>query len=74
MCQAISFRLFPLQTLTQILYELTADVMVICSPDYFLYSDSKQPPKIYNFASIYSELPELYRLTNSGIKAGKEIF
>ena len=39
-------------------------------PDDCLLSYSKQPPTLYNFA----ELPKLYILTNSDIKAGKKRF
>ena len=54
--------------LTQILLDVTDGVRTMIS---FLFSYSKQSPKIYNPGDICCKLAELFMLTKSDIKAGK---
>ena len=49
---------------------VTGGARVICIPDGFLLPQSKQPPKYTNLLISISDLPELYILTNSGVKVG----
>ena len=39
--------------------------MVICTPDDFLLSYSSQPPKLYNFSTIYFFYYQYYTITKT---------